>query len=180
MILGNVMRRCLCQCSKLNQKSCQSCCLESQIINIKLKTSFKKVPGPPPKLSASGWRTGSNLEHCLCAMCDQSPSTLCLGDPVACCHWPNTGMVDGRCPIMPVLTQSYPCDTWFVCSTLRELALSNLGQLLFCLSVTWSRCRNAYRDLWIMTIGRLCLGQEWEEGEPVANSPHFTVITLRY
>ena len=51
------------QCSKLNQKSCQSCCLESQIINIKLKKSFKKVPSPPPKLPASGWRTGSNLEH---------------------------------------------------------------------------------------------------------------------
>ena len=32
----------LCQCSKLGQKSCQSCCLESQIINIKLKKSFKK------------------------------------------------------------------------------------------------------------------------------------------
>ena len=29
-------------------------------------------------------------------MCDQSPSVLCLGDPVACCHWLNTGMVDGR------------------------------------------------------------------------------------
>ena len=55
----------LIQCSKLNQKSCQSCCLESQIINIKLKKSFKKVTGPPPKLSASGWRTGSNLEHWL-------------------------------------------------------------------------------------------------------------------
>ena len=53
------------QRSKLNQKSCQSCCLESQIINIRLKKSFKKVPGPPPKLSASGWRTGSNLEHCI-------------------------------------------------------------------------------------------------------------------
>ena len=52
------------QCSKLNQKSCQSCWLESQIINIKFKKSFKKVPGPPPKLSALGWRTGSNLEHC--------------------------------------------------------------------------------------------------------------------
>ena len=51
------------QCSKLDQKSCQSCCLESQIINIKLKKSFRKFPGPPPKLSASGWRTGSNLEH---------------------------------------------------------------------------------------------------------------------
>ena len=51
------------QCSKLNQKSCQSCCLESQIINIKLKKSLKKVTGPPPKLSASGWGTGSNLEH---------------------------------------------------------------------------------------------------------------------
>ena len=51
------------QCSKLNQNSCQSCCLETQVINIKLKKSFKKVPGPPPKLSALGWRTGSNLEH---------------------------------------------------------------------------------------------------------------------
>ena len=47
---------------------------------------------------------------------------------------------------------SYPCDLWFVCSTLRELAVSNLGQLLFCLSITWSRYRNAYRDLWIMSI----------------------------
>ena len=52
------------QCSKFDKKSCQSCCLESKIINIKLKKSFKKVPGPPPNLSASGWRTGSNLEHC--------------------------------------------------------------------------------------------------------------------
>ena len=51
------------QCSKLSQKSCQSSCLESQIINIKLKKILKKVPGPPPKLSASGRRTGSNLEH---------------------------------------------------------------------------------------------------------------------
>ena len=70
----------------------------------------------------------------------------------ACCHWPNTGRVDGRCPIMSVLTQSYQCGAWFVCSTLREVAVSNLGQLLFCLSITWSRCRNAYRDLWIMTV----------------------------
>ena len=51
------------QCSKLSKKSCRSSCLESQIINIKLKKIFKKVPGPPPKLSASGRRTGSNLEH---------------------------------------------------------------------------------------------------------------------
>ena len=70
----------------------------------------------------------------------------------ACCHWPNTGRVDARCPIMSVLTQSYQCGTWFVCSILRELAVSILGQPLFCLSITWSRCRNAYRDLWIMTI----------------------------
>ena len=55
---------CHMQCSKLDLKSCQSCCLESQIINIRLKKSLKKVPGPPPKLSASGWRTGNNLEHC--------------------------------------------------------------------------------------------------------------------
>ena len=53
---------------------------------------------------------------------------------------------------MSVLTQSYQCGTWFVCSILRELAVSNLGQPLFCLSITWSRSRNAYRDLWIMTI----------------------------
>ena len=53
---------------------------------------------------------------------------------------------------MSVLTQSYQCGTCFVCSILRELAVSNLGQPLFCLSITWSRYRNAYRDLWIMTI----------------------------
>ena len=67
-------------------------------------------------------------------------------------HWLNTGPVCGLCPIMFVLTQSYQCDTCFFCSTLRELAVSNLGQLLFCRSITWSRCCNAYRDLWIMTI----------------------------
>ena len=70
----------------------------------------------------------------------------------ACCRWLDTGKVDGRCPIMFVLTQSYPCDTWFVCSTWRELAVRNLGQLLFCRLITWSRSRNAYQDLWIMTI----------------------------
>ena len=53
------------QCSKLIQKSCQSSCLESQIINIELRKIFKTVPGPPPKLSASGRRTGSNLECCI-------------------------------------------------------------------------------------------------------------------
>ena len=73
----------------------------------------------------------------------------------ACCHWLDTGTVDGRCPIMSVLTQSYQCGMWFVCSTFRELAVSNLGQPLFYLSIMWSRCRNAYRDLWIMTIGHL-------------------------
>ena len=67
---------------------------------------------------------------------------------------PNTGRVDVHCPIMSVLTQSYQCGTWFVCSILREFAVSNLCQPLFCLSITWSRCRNAYQDLWIMTIRR--------------------------
>ena len=56
---------------------------------------------------------------------------------------------------MSVLTQSDQCGTWFVCSILRELAVSNLGQPLFCLSITWSRYRNAYRDLWIMTIDQI-------------------------
>ena len=68
------------------------------------------------------------------------------------CHWLNTGRVNGLCPIMSVLTQSYQRGTWFVCSTVRELAVSNLCQLLFYLSITWSRCRNAYWNLWILTI----------------------------
>ena len=34
-------------------KSCRSSCLESEIINIKSKKNQQKVPGPPPKLSAS-------------------------------------------------------------------------------------------------------------------------------
>ena len=44
----------------------------------------------------------------LCAMCDQSPSALCLGDQggklLALCHWLNTGMLVVRCPIIFVLT----------------------------------------------------------------------------
>ena len=84
--------------------------------------------------------------------------------------WQVTGMLSlaehwhcrRRCPIKFVLTHSYPWDTWFVCSTLRMLVASNLGQLLFCLSITWSRCRNAYWDLWIMTITEHC--QQWSSG----------------
>ena len=41
----------------------------------------------------------------------------------ACCHWLNTGTLGGRCPIMFVFTQSYQCDTWFLCSTLRGYSL---------------------------------------------------------
>ena len=41
---------------------------------------------------------------------------------------------------------------FFFCSTLGERAMSNLGQPPLCLSIVWSKCRNAYRDLWIMTI----------------------------
>ena len=59
----------------------------------------------------------------------------------ACCHWPNTGRVDARCPIMSVLTQSYQCGTWFVCSIVREqsrsttvLSINHVIQMPQCLS----------------------------------------------
>ena len=52
------------QCSKLSQKSNHSLCLACQNINIKSKKNFKKDPGTHAKLSSSGRRTGSNLEHC--------------------------------------------------------------------------------------------------------------------
>ena len=42
------------QCSKLNQQSCQSCCVESQIINIKLKKSFKKSSQSSSKVVCFG------------------------------------------------------------------------------------------------------------------------------
>ena len=58
------------------------------------------------------------------------------GMPPAFCHWLNTGMADGRSPIMFVLTQAYPCDT-----STSVLPIN-----------MWSRCCNAYRDLWIMPI----------------------------
>ena len=51
------------QCLKLSPKSCRSSCLESQIINIKWKKNQQKVPGPPPKLSASDRRTCGNFQH---------------------------------------------------------------------------------------------------------------------
>ena len=53
------------QCLKLSKKSCRSSCLESQIINIKLKKNQHKVSGPPPKLLASDWQTCGNFQHCL-------------------------------------------------------------------------------------------------------------------
>ena len=52
------------QCLKLSQTSCRSSCLESPIINIKLKKNQQKVPSPPPKLLASDWRTCGNCQHC--------------------------------------------------------------------------------------------------------------------
>ena len=47
-----------------SKKSCRSSWLESKIINIKLKKNQQKVPGPPPKLSASDWQTCGNFQHC--------------------------------------------------------------------------------------------------------------------
>ena len=46
-------------------QSFRSSCLESQIINMKLKKNQQKVPGPPPKLSASDQRTCENFQNCL-------------------------------------------------------------------------------------------------------------------
>ena len=42
-------------------------CLEKTWISNhkhKIKVKLKKVPGPPPKLSASDWRTCGNFQHC--------------------------------------------------------------------------------------------------------------------
>ena len=44
-------------------KSCRSSWLESQIKNVKMKKNQQKVPGPPPKLLASDWRTCGNFQH---------------------------------------------------------------------------------------------------------------------
>ena len=54
-----------------SQKSCWSSWLESQIINIKLNKNQQKVHSPPPKLSASDWRTCGNFQHC------RAPLVLC-------------------------------------------------------------------------------------------------------
>ena len=47
-----------------HSNSCRSSWFESQITNIKLKENQQKVPGPPPKLSASDWWTCGNFQHC--------------------------------------------------------------------------------------------------------------------
>ena len=52
------------QCLKLSQISCWSSCLESQIINMKLKKNPLKLSSPPPKLSVSDRRTCGNFQHC--------------------------------------------------------------------------------------------------------------------
>ena len=51
------------QCLKFSEKGCRSSCLESQITNLKLKKNQQNVPGPPPKLYASDWRTCGNFQH---------------------------------------------------------------------------------------------------------------------
>ena len=48
---------------EIHSKSCRSSCLESQIINIKLKKNQQKVPSPQKKLSASDWRTCGIFQH---------------------------------------------------------------------------------------------------------------------
>ena len=52
-----------------------------------------------------------------------------------------------------------------VCLQHLARACSNLGQPLFCLSITWCKCRNAYRDLWIMTIDALW---HWDRNKMVS------------
>ena len=79
---------------------------------------------------------------------------------------------------MSVLTQWYQCGTWFVCSILRELAVSNLCQPLFCLSITWSRYRNAYRDLWIMTINLQAAGSP-QQAPPTYIAKMWKLIKFR-
>ena len=44
-------------------KSYRSSCLESQIINMKLKKNQQKVPAPAPKLSALDWQTCGSFQH---------------------------------------------------------------------------------------------------------------------
>ena len=78
-------------------------------------------------VSICAWFRETVMRRGPCTTCDQSPSALLgrsRGKLPACCNWLNTGMADGRYPFVFVLTQSYPCDPWFVCSTLRELAVS--------------------------------------------------------
>ena len=88
----------------------------------------------------------------LCTLYDQSPSALCLGNPVA----RDLHVVIGRTLAGSTrAVQSCLCSlshTNVARGLSADVAVSNLGQPLFCLSITWSRCRNAYRDLWIMTI----------------------------
>ena len=73
------------QCLKLSQKSCRSSCLESQIINLKLKKNQQKVPSPPPKLSASDRRTCGNFQHCLSA--PDGPHVGLMSFAIRDCIW---------------------------------------------------------------------------------------------
>ena len=66
--------------------------------------------------------TGTAMRRGLCTMCGQLPINFLRGSSScmrsACVHWLNIDRDDKHCPIMSMLTQSYPCDTWLVCSTL--------------------------------------------------------------
>ena len=64
-------------------KSCRSSCIESQVINMKLKKNQEKVPGPPPKFSASDRRICGKFQHCT-FLCHYWFRQLCLCLSIAC------------------------------------------------------------------------------------------------
>ena len=142
---------------KTQQKTCQSSCLESQIINIKLKKIFKKVPDPPPKLSASGRRTGSNLEHWDTPSLPDSEAFIFSAIPP---HWHGTGSWNSSSQIdLHILHCQYCC--WWP-GNKRSQGISSHGIDLVYLGYSGSHTQQGLTHCGLMTsYGDIDRGQHW-------------------
>ena len=106
-------------------------------------------------VSTCAWFRETVMRRGLFTMCDQSPSALFLDDPVAATgvlslaeHW------HGRRALSNHVCAHSGISMWHViCLQHLARACSEQSKSTSVLPINmWSRCCNAYRDLWIMRI----------------------------
>ena len=132
-------------------------------------------------VSMYSWYRETVMRRGLCTMCDQSLSALCL-----CNRWQVTGMLSlaghwqGRQALSNhVCAHSLISMSHMICLQHLARACSEqyIGQLLFCLSITWSRCPHClsgsvnhdYRQ--VSNIRRTLVGNKIVDHSDVVGAP---------